>query len=83
MPVIRFFHPAYGLADQTRYDCVVMSYTTTVREAAEHYNVSTSVVYNWRRAMRHNLTTLPPSERNAILLDLRDAGVPIHQVFGG
>lgn len=42
------FHPAYGLADTTRAEILRHAAETTVRAAAEKYNVAESTIYRWR-----------------------------------
>lgn len=45
-------NPDYGLTDTFRRRVVLYSLATTVKEAAEKFNVGTASVKNWRRLHR-------------------------------
>ena len=46
------FHPAYGLADETRLAVLKDADTFGVREAARMHRVSKTAIYNWRRVQK-------------------------------
>jgi transposase-like protein len=43
------FHPAYGLADETRVSILRDAEVCGVKAAAEKHRVHPSVVYQWRK----------------------------------
>lgn len=45
------YHPAYGLADDTRKKILADAAETSVQEAAKKHNVAQSTVYRWRADM--------------------------------
>lgn len=42
------YHPAYGLADETRKKVLADAAETSVQEAAKKHNIAQSTVYRWR-----------------------------------
>jgi transposase-like protein len=46
------YHPDYGLPNDIRHDAVVMAALTTVKTAADHYNVSPNTLYRWRKDLK-------------------------------
>jgi transposase len=44
------FHPDYGLPDDLRLEALRTADLVSVRMAASMYRVSTTSIYNWRRA---------------------------------
>lgn len=51
-PVKFPYHPSYGLPDDVRAQILVDAERLSVREAAELHNVSVSVIYLWRKALK-------------------------------
>jgi transposase len=44
------YHPEYGLPDALRLEALRTADLVSVRMAASMYRVSTTSIYNWRRA---------------------------------
>lgn len=44
-------HPAYGLTDEFRLRVLTYASATSVAEAAAHFNLHISTIYNWLKAL--------------------------------
>ena len=51
MMIMSVYNPAYGLADDTRYQVLIDAEEHGPRAAALMHNVSTPSIYRWRKEM--------------------------------
>lgn len=51
MMVMHIYHPAYGLADDTRYQALVDAEMHGIYAAAKMNKLAMSTVYRWRKEM--------------------------------
>lgn len=60
MMILSVYNPAYGLADDTRYQALVDAEEHGPRAAALMHKVSTPSIYRWRKEM-----TMKPAKETA------------------